>query len=93
MPGFAIYRLPYESQVTLVLQTEGEPVELSSCTELNGRQGFVMAPFEVRPDQPILLIRPDKVETVPVQEIHGFPDGTQGYCRWTAHPLCHRLCQ
>ena len=73
MPGFAIYRLPYESQVTLVLQTEGEPVELSSCTELNGRQGFVMAPFEVRPDQPILLIRPDKVETVPVQEIHALP--------------------
>ena len=69
MPGFAIYRLPHESQVTLVLQTEGEPVELASCTELNGKCGFVVAPFEVKPNQPILLIRPNQVSTVPVAEI------------------------
>lgn len=73
MPGFAVYRLPYESHVTLVLQTDGEPMELSSCTELNGRKGFVVAPFEVRPDQPILLIPFDKVETIPVEEIAAFP--------------------
>ena len=72
MPGFAVYRLPYESHVTLVLQTDGEPMELSSCTELNGRKGFVVAPFEVRPDQPILLIPFDKVETIPVEEIAAF---------------------
>ena len=69
MPGFAVYRLPYESHVTLVLQTEGEPMELSSCTELNGAKGFVVAPFEVRQTQPILLIRPDKVKTIPVDDI------------------------
>ena len=69
MPGYAIYRLPHESYATLVLQTEGEPAELYSCTELNCKQGFVMAPFEVRQDQPILLIRPDKVERMPVSEI------------------------
>ena len=69
MPGFAIYRLPHESQVTWVLQTEGEPVELTSCTELNGRRGFVIAPFEVTPNQPILLIRPDSVDTCPVEAV------------------------
>lgn len=69
MPGFAIYRLPHESQVTWVLQTEGEPVELASCTELNGKCGFVVAPFEVKQNQPILLIRPDRVETCSVEDI------------------------
>ena len=69
MPGYAIYRLPHETHATLVLQTEGEPAELLSCTELNGKRGFVVAPFEVRPDQPILLIRPDRVERIPIAEL------------------------
>jgi len=67
--AFAIYRLPYEKHVTLVQQMEGEPMELVSCTDLNGKSGFVVAPFEVRQDQPILLIRPDRVETFPVEDI------------------------
>ena len=62
MPAFAIYRLPHESHATLIRQTSGEPEELFTCQELNGRQGFVVAPFEIRPDQPILLIRPDTIE-------------------------------
>ena len=65
MPGYAIYRLPHETHATLVQQTEGEPAELLSCTELNGKRGFVVAPFEVRNDQPILLIRPDIVKRIP----------------------------
>ena len=69
MPGFAIYRLPHAAYATIVEQTEGEPAELFSCTELNGRQGFVIAPFEVKDDQPILLIRPDRVEQVPVEAL------------------------
>ena len=62
MGGFAVYRLPYAKQATLVRQTEGEPLELSSCQALNGHQGFVIAPFEITPDQPILIIRPDETE-------------------------------
>ena len=49
MGGFAVYRLPYAKQATLVRQTEGEPLELSSCQALNGQQGFVIAPFEITP--------------------------------------------
>ena len=60
MGGFAVYRLPYAKQATLVRQTEGEPLELSSCQALNGQQGFVIAPFEITPAQPIVLIRPDE---------------------------------
>ena len=62
MSAYAIYRLPHEDYATLVQQTEGEPAEFLSCTELNGKQGFVVAPFEVTAQQPILLIRPDRVE-------------------------------
>lgn len=68
MQSFAIYRLPHEDHATLIRQTSGEPEELLSCAALNGRQGFVMAPFEVMPEQPILLIRADEVECVRAQE-------------------------
>ena len=64
MSAFAIYRLPHETHATIVRQKVGEPEELLTCHALNGRRGFVVAPFEIRQDQPILLIRPDEVETI-----------------------------
>jgi len=78
-PVFAVYRLPYEDYATLVCQTDGEPVELQSCAELNGRRGFVVAPFEVKPGQPILVIRPDEVSRhdipiVPAAVSEGSPE-------------------
>ena len=47
-------------------QTDGEPVNLSSCVELNGRSGFVVAPFHLTEKEPLLMIRADRVETVAV---------------------------
>lgn len=67
--AFAIYRLPHEEHATLIQQLEGEPAEFLSCTELNGGSGFVVAPFEVRSDQPVLLIRPDVVKVVGLEDI------------------------
>lgn len=64
MKSFAIYRLPYQKECTLMIQHEGDPLKLKSYTELNGKRGFVMAPFAVSPDQPILLIEADEVLTV-----------------------------
>ena len=49
-----------------MIQHEGEPLKLKSYTELNGKRGFVMAPFAVSPDQPILLIEADEVRSVDV---------------------------
>ncbi len=63
MTGFALYRLPHEQQVTLVAQTEGEPQELPSLEALNGRSGFVVAPFSISPQEPLLLVQPDIVRT------------------------------
>ena len=80
--SFAIYRLPHADHCIRVEQTDGEPAELLSCTELNGKRGFVVAPFEITPDQPILLIRPDKVESVELRtdsvEFATAPDRTAG---------------
>ena len=67
MSAFAIYRLPYADHCIRVEQTDGEPAEFLSCTELNGRSGFVVAPFAITPEEPILLIRPDKVDRLEVR--------------------------
>lgn len=67
MTAFAIYRLPHEDHATLIRQSEGEPEEFLSCAELNGRRGFVVAPFQISEQQPLLLIRPDVIETVPIE--------------------------
>ena len=60
MAAWALFRLPHADHYVRVEQAVGEPEELLSCAELNGRHGFVVAPFEITPDQPILLIRPDR---------------------------------
>ena len=64
MSAFAIYRLPRENHFTLIEQTHGEPLSLYSLTQLNGQQGFVVAPFAISKDLPVLLIRPDRVTTI-----------------------------
>ena len=58
MLSFAVFRLPYASECTLIV---GETVELTSCAELSSRQGFVVAPFAPSASCPILLIRPERV--------------------------------
>lgn len=49
-------------------QTNGRPVQLDSPEQLDGRSGFVLAPFSPSPDFPILLLTPDRVELHPVPE-------------------------
>ena len=73
MTGFALFRLPHASEVTCIRQMEGQPVEFRTCQELNGHEGFVIAPFEVNDSQPILLIRPDEVTTLPLKEWNHSP--------------------
>ena len=57
MPSaFALYRFPHADCYTRI---EGETQEFRSCSQLDGVAGFVVAPFEVRDDQPIVVISPD----------------------------------
>lgn len=74
MTAFALYRLPRENSFTLVAQTEGNPMKLMSLSELNGRSGFVVAPFAISPDHPLLLIRNNIVEH------HGLSDTLELPC-------------
>ena len=59
--SFALYRFPWKEQPTLVLQPEGAPDTYTHLHELNGKTGFVLAPFHADERRPIVLIRPDKV--------------------------------
>lgn len=70
MNCFAQYRLPFAQTYTKIEQTEGEIAQLSSCTQLNGAKGFVVAPFQITDEHPILLIRPDRITTLPVEQYH-----------------------
>ncbi len=60
MQAYAIYRLPHEDHATIIRQKAGDPVELQSLSDLNGRCGFVVAPFEVKGDQPVVLIEGER---------------------------------
>ena len=53
--NFVYYRLPHTQQVFRGVMRK-EPEELASLAELNGRRGFVIAPFAPSDDCPILLL-------------------------------------
>ena len=59
--SFALYRLPWTDEPILVLQADGMPETAGTLAELNGKEGFVMAPFHASDRCPIIIIRPDKV--------------------------------
>ena len=45
--SFALYRLPWTDECTLVLQRHDEAEALDDITCLNGKSGFVIAPFHL----------------------------------------------
>ncbi|MDP4203112.1 MAG: isochorismate synthase [Bacteroidota bacterium] len=57
---FALYRLPGEESIRLVYQASGQPTLIRSISELNSREGFVFAPFQITEKHPLLLINPEK---------------------------------
>lgn len=66
MPGYALYRMPRQTRVTVLAQTRGDIETLDGYRELNGRSGFVIAPFAISRETPLLLLKPDyrtEVET------------------------------
>lgn len=69
MPSaYAFYRLPYADHY---IQVEGGTLELSAYYQLNSLSGFVVAPFEVKEGQPVVVIRPENVEKKPLQPASG----------------------
>ncbi|MCR4852717.1 MAG: chorismate-binding protein [Prevotella sp.] len=66
MGAFAIYRLPSQTDCTLIVQHEGDPEVLQSMSKLNDRSGYVVAPFAITPDCPLLLVRADETARIPL---------------------------
>lgn len=56
---FALYRLPWTDECYFVLQTSEDIETLNDISELNGKKGFVMAPFIQSDEHPLILIKPD----------------------------------
>ncbi len=56
---FAVYRLPGESTPRFLMQTNGPVRRIHSVEELNEQKGFVIAPFRIGADCPVVLIEPD----------------------------------
>lgn len=57
--SFALYRLPWTDECYFILQTLEDVKTLDDIAELNGKHGFVIAPFQQTEEHPIVLIRPD----------------------------------
>lgn len=56
---FAVYRLARQNDINLVLQTSEDATQLSALKDLNTKQGFVIAPFHITENTPVVLVRPD----------------------------------
>ena len=48
-------------EYTLMRQTKGNPLVLKSFDELDGKSGFVFAPFYINDSHPLLLLQPNVV--------------------------------
>ena len=57
--SFALYRLPWTDECYFVMQTSGEVEKLNNIADLNGKKGFVIAPFHLSDEHPLVVIRPD----------------------------------
>jgi isochorismate synthase len=67
--SFAVYRFPGENQLHFTGQTKGSVRILSSVESLNEQSGFVIAPFRVSENCPIVLIKPDEESVYEIPEV------------------------
>nr|CRY98005.1 hypothetical protein [uncultured prokaryote] len=77
--SFALWRIPGESP-RFVMQTSGSARLLYRIEELDEQSGFVIAPFHVSEQHPIVLIRPD-IRELPLADEAKVP------CRWNSSSM------
>lgn len=73
MKCFVFYRMPYAETYVEIEQLDGQPETFQSPLELDGHNGFVVAPFSSSDTEPLILIRPDKMTTADVPPVEGEP--------------------
>lgn len=59
---FALFRVPGEKVPRFLTQTNGGVRLMNDIEELNGQKGFVIAPFKVIEECPVVLIQPDVIQ-------------------------------
>lgn len=68
---FVIYKMPHQVTWHFIMQTHTQVEEFTDLSSLNGRSGYVIAPFESTTACPILLLTPDR-DTIPsLKELEG----------------------
>lgn len=60
--NFVFYRYPNTEKYTVLRQNTSMPETLYSYDQLDGKSGFVFAPFKVTAKCPIMILRPDTIE-------------------------------
>ncbi|MDR0814542.1 MAG: isochorismate synthase [Bacteroidales bacterium] len=65
---FAAYRIPGEGTAHILMQNDQSPLILQDVSRLNGQQGYVMAPYHITDEHPLVIIRPDREALLPVPE-------------------------
>lgn len=65
---FALYRLPLDDQIHFLRQHNNSPEFLFRVQDLEYSNRFVIAPFQINAEHPIVLITPDKEEMFPIPE-------------------------
>jgi len=65
--SIAIYKLP-DAATYIYMEQLSEPATFTSIASLNGRHGFVFAPFAPSAQCPVVLIEPDRVEQRAIDE-------------------------
>ncbi|MDR0429941.1 MAG: isochorismate synthase [Tannerellaceae bacterium] len=82
--SFAIYRLPGEDVLHLLVQDTDSPTHLNTINELNGQSGFVISPFTVSSECPIILLHPTRKADIPFPQKEG--KSHPGKKREESHP-------
>lgn len=59
--AFASFKLPDEPEVITIIQWKTQPAVISDILSLEGKSGFVFAPFDLDSENPIRIIQPDLV--------------------------------
>ena len=66
---FVIYKLPNSSKWQFRMQDVGDPQLFTDIKDLNGEEGYVITPFQVSNEYPIVLLKPNKHSLPTMEEV------------------------
>ena len=70
--NFVIYKLPNSTEWQFMMQERGEPQLFTDIEDLNGEEGYVITPFRVSKEYPIVLLKGDRDSLPSLSEAESF---------------------